>query len=293
MPKISQPTLALMIMLFRGLSRRPDDVTAPLVRDMDMEMMEWDVMPHDVRRQFAREGWDFQQTLSELHAGRLRDTYASEVPEFDTEDGRSRLLETMAEYLCRKIDLLKWDVRGIKTAKEELLRRLEIDGYEYRGGRLLHRDTAPVNLSEEADLLTELIKESSLPHELEILHHYQKGDELYAASQDEPSLGEWRKFFEAILRDVADTTAPYRSDVTKNTGTMKDVLDYLTALGFFDKDERNGSYGAAYGFFSAGTKPGILPREHAKAGMVLALTFGQLLLKKYLNWKKNGYRFSH
>lgn len=56
MPKISQPTLALMIMLFRGLTRRPDDVTAPLVRDLDMEMMEWDVMPHDVRRQFAREG---------------------------------------------------------------------------------------------------------------------------------------------------------------------------------------------------------------------------------------------
>lgn len=112
MPKISQPTLALMIMLFRGLTRRPDDVTAPLVRDLDMEMMEWDVMPHDIRRQFGGEGWDFQQTLSELHAGRLRDAYALEVPEFDTEDGRSRLLEKMAEYLCRKIDLIKWDVRG-------------------------------------------------------------------------------------------------------------------------------------------------------------------------------------
>jgi hypothetical protein len=256
-----------------------------------MEMMEWDVMPHDVRRQFAREGWDFRQTLSELHAGRLRDGYAFEVPEFDTEDGRSRLLEKLAEYLCRRIGLLSWDVRGIKTAREELLRRLEMDGYEYRNDRLLDRDTAPVNLSEEADLLTELIKESSLPHEKEILYHYTKADELYVASQDEPSLAEWRKFFEAILRDIADTTAPQRSDVTKSTGTMKDVLDCLTAVGFLDKDERNGAYGATYGFFSAGTKPGILPRDHAKAGMFLALTFGQLLLKKYLNWKKNGYHF--
>lgn len=280
-----------MIRLLRGLTRRPDDVTAPLVRDMDMEMMEWDVMPYEVRRQFAREGWDFQETLPKLQAGRLRDTFAVAVPEFDTEDGQSHFLEKLAEYLCRKIDLLKWDVRGIKSAKEELVRRLEIDGYEYRGDRLLHRDTAPVNLSEEADLVTELIKESSLPHEKEVLYHYTKADELYVASQDEPSLAEWRKFFEAILRDIAETTAPHRSDVTKSTGTMKDVLDYLTAVGFLDKDERNGAYGATYGFFSAGTKPGILPRDHAKAGMFLALTFGQLLLKKYLNWKKNAYRF--
>jgi hypothetical protein len=171
------------------------------------------------------------------------------------------------------------------------VRRLEIDGYEYRHNRLLPRDEAPVKLSEETDALTELIKESSLPHEREILHHYRKADELYATSQDEPSLAEWRKFFEAILRDIAETTAPHRPDITKSTGTMRNVLDYLADVGFLDKDERTGAYGATYGFFSAGTKPGILPRDHAKAAMFLALTFGHLLLRKYLTWKKGGFGF--
>ena len=93
-----------------------------------------------------------------------------------------------------------------------------------------------------------------------------------------------------LLRDIAETGAANRTDVKRNTGTMKDVFDFLEALGFFDKEERL-MYGSSYGLLSASTKPGLLPKDLAHGAMVVTLTNGQLLLTKYSAWKQNGYRF--
>jgi hypothetical protein len=254
---------------------------------MELDLLEVGI-DYEVVQAFAFNGFDFQKNLPKLHAGKLwkHDLYEVELPEYAREEQRFRTLENLAEYL-----LVKAAEFRLQGETQTLVRRLEIDGYEFRNGKLIPRDTTPVDVNAEGDALTQLIKQCALPNEQIVLYHYGKADEVYAAGHDESTLGEWRKFLEAILRDIAESTVPHRSDVKKNTGTMKDVLDYLLDVGFFDKDERTGSYGAIYGFFSAGTKPGIVPRDNAKAARILALTFSQLLLKKYAVWKEIGYRF--
>ena len=281
------PTVASMVRLFQELTVKPEFSSHPLIRNIELELLEFDI-DYDVVQRFAFNGFNFQKNLPQPHAGKLweHDMYAEEVPEYAGEEQRFRTLEKLAEYLLATAPKF-----GLTAETTKLVRRLEIDGYEYRNGNLIPRDTNPVDVNEEADALTQLIKQCALPSEQIVLYHYGKADEVYTAGHDESALGEWRKFVEAILRDIAESTAPHRPDTRKSTGTMKDVLDYLLDVGFFDKDERTGSYGAVYGFFSAGTKPGIVPRDDAKAARILALTFGQLLLKKYAAWKENGFRF--
>jgi hypothetical protein len=123
-----------------------------------------------------------------------------------------------------------------------------------------------------------------------ILHHYAAGEELYLASRWEPAIGEWRKFIEAVLRGTAEASSAHRTDIAKSVGTMKDVLDYLAALGFFDSEERL-AHGNVYGLLSSGTKPGILPSTLARTAMIQAVTDANLLLEKYITWRKNGYHF--
>lgn len=286
MPKISMPTIASMIRLFQRLTLKPEFESRPWIKNIELDLLEFDI-DYEVVRAFAFNGFNFQTNLPKLHAGKLwkHDLHEFELPEYAREEQRFRTLEKLAEYLLATAPQF-----GLTRDVQTLVRRVEIDGYEVRNGKLIPRDTTPVDVNAEADALKQLIKQCVLPSEQIVLYHYGKADEVYTDGHDESTLGEWRKFLET-LRDIAESTVPHRPDVKKNTGTMKDVLDYLLDVGFFDKDERTGSYGAVYGFFSAGTKPGIVPRDGAKAARILALTFGPLLLKKYATWKANGYRF--
>lgn len=70
---------------------------------------------------------------------------------------------------------------------------------------------------------------------------------------------------------------------------MKDVLDYLQEVGFFDVDERT-SVGATWGFLSSGSHPGIAPEHKAHLAMILALSFGRVLASKFLDWRKCQFR---
>jgi hypothetical protein len=70
---------------------------------------------------------------------------------------------------------------------------------------------------------------------------------------------------------------------------MANRLQYLQDVGFFTSDEKT-AFGAAWGFLSAGSHPGIPSRDEARIGLILSLEFGQLLLLKFANWAANGFR---
>lgn len=70
---------------------------------------------------------------------------------------------------------------------------------------------------------------------------------------------------------------------------MPNRLDYLQTVGFFTTDER-AAFGAAWGFLSAGSHPGIPSRDEARIGLILSLEFAQVLLLKSVKWQANGCR---
>ncbi len=295
-PYISQSTVAQMVRVFNVLTLKPSRDTAPIVRNIELELYEAG-LPHDLLEEFARYGWKFQTILPRLHAGTLgletasdmAEAYVDEVPYWRSLEAIQSILGRLATYLCRRIAGLPAHLPEYIAQGTVLLRRLEVDGYTFKGGKLIAIDLLPANVAVEVDAFTQSLRESSLPNRDLIERHYRTGEELYTSSQWEPAIGEWRKFYERILRDIADETAQQQTDVTKNTGTMKDVLDYLRDVGFFDSEERL-AYGNTYGLLSSGTKPGVLPAGLARIAMVQAVTGATLLLNKYGDWQKHGFR---
>lgn len=50
------------------------------------------------------------------------------------------------------------------------------------------------------------------------------------------------------------------------------------------------AYRSGWGTLSAGSHPVVPEKEQARIGLILAFELVQLLILKYENWKKNGYR---
>lgn len=147
----------------------------------------------------------------------------------------------------------------------------------------------PVSAQAEEDRLTSIVKNSGLPKSTIILRHIEDAHSLYAEGKDHPSLNESRNLIQSLIDGISTETNTHGKHSIGLPGSMKDRIEYLTKVGFFNADEE-ASFKSGWGSLSAGSHPGVPERELARIGLVLALEFGQLLLMKFTNWKANAYR---
>jgi hypothetical protein len=302
MSDLSQRTVGVMIRILQRLCTPPDDDSLPIIEKDDLYLelyqMDFDRKFLDTCKGFY--GWNFNALLPQLHDGQfylvqssfctmaLRPARQSANP--DKEEiriGRAALLK-LAEYVLNTIEGLPDRLGDLKEAGDYFLRNLEMDGYAFVGQKLIPSESAVVNQPDEVSLLRKLINEAGFSNETTIVHHYTSGEQLYADGKWDSCIGEWRKFYEQLLRDIAELSAQNRTDVKTKLGPMADVLEYLTELGFLDKDERT-AVGAAWGFLSSGSHPGIALPQKAHAAMIHALSFGQILVIKFLDWRRNNF----
>jgi hypothetical protein len=278
-----------MVKLFGFLLTPRDRRSLPIVSQsgLNLELYEFGLtreflgrVQHDYHGNFAR-------LLMELYDGTFfAEGYAPSRE--DADQGRIVVL-ALAEYLCSRPDALPPHMPEAKLAREELVARLALDGISLVGKRLIPSESATVDQPREVTLLQEVVKQSALPHEKVILEHYQQGEELFAGQKWGPAISQWRNFFEALLRDIAEITVQNRPEPKKGVGPMKNLFNYLKDVGFFDEDER-GIMGAVYGFLCQGSHPGIPQAHEARYAMVLSLTFGQILATKYVAWRQHSFR---
>ena len=173
----------------------------------------------------------------------------------------------------------------------EMVRRsLELDGFRVNTEKL---DLVPaesvVSEQEEEDRVAFLVGQSGLPSQAVILKHIGDAHELFVQGKDHPSIGESRNFIQALIDDIGATTNASGGHSAGYPSAMANRLKYLEDVGFFTPDEKT-AFGAAWGFLSAGSHPGIPSRDEARIGLILSLEFGQLLLLKFANWRANGFR---
>lgn len=195
--------------------------------------------------------WDFDRIFPKLHDGsffislprgrswpaiRDRLEYLSDSARQTEaiEKGRTLLLR-FAEYLFDKSHSLP-DYDGWHVELEQLLNSLELDGFRLHQGKLIPADTAIFDQPKQVSLLVEQIKTAKLSSEQTLLHHFSNGERAYLDGKYDTAVGEWRKFFERLLRDIAEDTGVYRQDLKKDATklTMKvyscisKKLDFLT-----------------------------------------------------------------
>ena len=104
-----------------------------------------------------------------------------------------------------------------------------------------------------------------------------------------PSLNESRNVLQCLVDNISSDTEKSGDHSTKLPGGTANRIGYLREVGFLTLDEE-AALKSAWGPLSAGSHPGVPERDEARLGLILALEFGQLLLLKFGNWKKGGFK---
>lgn len=173
---------------------------------------------------------------------------------------------------------------------EAVRRSLELEGFRVNAGNLtVEPATSMVNEQEEENRLVTLIKQSRLQNEVVILKHLGDAHELFVQGKDHPSIGESRDLIQALIDDTSGATHAHGGHSAGYPGGTANRLQYLQDVGFFTPDEK-AAFGAAWGFLSAGSHPGIPSRDEARIGLILSLEFAQVLLLKFTKWAASGFR---
>ncbi len=311
MAELSQRSVAQMIRTFDKLGcydETPFSETFALVTATDLKR---DLYARNFDQRFLercapQNVWNFDKIFTSLYDGsffnppqagrswpakRARLEYLSDSSRQaeQVEKGRSLLLK-FAEYLFDK-KLTLSDGENWYADLEHLLNSLELDGFRLHQGKLIPADTAIFDQPKQISFLLEQIKTVKLGSEQVLLHHFSNGEQAHLQGKFDTAVGEWRKFFERLLKDIAEDTGRNRIDLKKDATklTMKDLFLYLEEVGFLDSDEKL-AFSSSWGFLSSGAHPGIGNKDQAYLAMVLSLSFGHVALSKFGAWKTHGYK---
>jgi hypothetical protein len=312
MAGLSQRSVAQMIRTFEKLGCY-DDTTytgthTPSVSATDLrrDLYERNFDQQFLKRCAPQNIWDFDRIFPTLYDGsffsppregrslqatrdRLEYESGSERQAEQIENGRKLLLD-FAEYLFDKSRTLQ-DYNGWHSDLDQLLKNLELDGFRLHQGKLIPADTAIFDQPRQVSLLIHQIETAQLSSEKTLLHHFAKGEREYLERKFDTAVGEWRKFFERLLRDIAEDTGRNRPDLKKDATslTMKDLFPYLDEAGFLDSDEKL-AFSSSWAFLCSGAHPGIGNEDQAYLAMILSLSFGHIALSKFAVWKTQAYK---
>ena len=194
--------------------------------------------------------------------------------------------KVLGEYFIQKLAAFACTL----ASSDSLMRSIQLDGFDLDTAKLkLIPLEGPVSVQQEADRLSSLVNNCGIPNPDVVLRHIQDAQLLYADGKDHPSLGESRNVIQSLIDGISAETAAHGKHTTKLPGGTSNRIDYLAQVGFLTNNEK-AAFNSAWGTLSAGSHPGVPEREQARIGLTLGLEFGQLLMLKLANWKRNGYR---
>lgn len=236
----------------------------------------------------ARDTYESQGTrklkdfIMKLHTGET--VYAATVDWDWTQ--REKLGQRYLHDLAEDI-LTYWKSRASTSASKKasevavLQRQLEVEGYEFRDGRLLEPETEVLDVAEETGVLRDLHKELGLANQDTAFHHLGLTEEHYVAGRWDDSISNSRKFLEAVLQEVVATHSLrvlHRTVAADTYSRPARVRDYLERENLLEAREKQ-AVAAVYGLLSnTGSHPFMAQQEQARLLRHLALTLAQFAM---------------
>jgi hypothetical protein len=168
-----------------------------------------------------------------------------------------------------------------KAMIEDLLSNLELDGYIFRENHLLKPESDVLEIEEEEGILTTLYKSLNLENFETTFHHLKLSEEHYLAGRWDDTISNSRKFFESVLREVANIHSQ-KSRGTKLSLSIYDsprnVRDYLKNEGLLEEKEKE-AISKIYGILSnTGGHPYMAKNDQARLLRQTALIFSQFIM---------------
>ena len=187
-------------------------------------------------------------------------------------------------YLAEQPSMHEWTRKKHDQHYDTLVRRLELDGYVFRDGDLVEVEVDVIDVEAERGLLEQLHVALGLADRAQTFEFLTLAEDHYVAGRWSDCIGNSRKFFEAILQQVASKYAEYAVTVRgTNLGPQMlqrpaQVRQYLETEGLLEKKERAALDGI-YGLLShTGAHPYMAEKDQARLLRQVALTITQFVM---------------
>jgi hypothetical protein len=170
-----------------------------------------------------------------------------------------------------------------KSANEDLVRSLELDGYVYRGNVLLAPESDVIDTKEEAGVLQALYARLGLAEKETAFHHLALSEQHYRDKKWDDCISNSRKFLECTLAAIATKHAAMKPGSSRVSDWTKPYVtrDYLEAERLLETKEKE-ALAKVYGLLSAtGAHPYMAQHDQARLLRHLALTFSQFVMLRY------------
>jgi hypothetical protein len=205
-------------------------------------------------------------------------------------------LHDLAQGILNNWDSFKPSTRQNKHVDNkflhvELLLHLDLDGYEYKNGRLLAPEYDVLDVEEETGVLQSLYTQLALPNKEQNFQFLKRSEEHYIAGRWDDSIHSSRKFLEGTVREVAAAHCLRVNKYELAEGTYNRavrVRDYLESEGLLDRKEKE-ALSSVYGLLSnVGSHPNMAYNDQARLLRHLALTFSQFVMLRLQGSLKNS-----
>ncbi len=168
-----------------------------------------------------------------------------------------------------------------ETKDEELIRSLELDGFQLKNGKLIYTEVEILDTNKETGILEELYGSLGLNNKETALHHLNLSVEHYINGKWDDSISNSRKFMECCLREIASLHSLKKHNMelpNRNYESPRDVRDYLERENLLETKEKNAT-AAIYGLLSnTGSHPYIADSDQARLLRHLSLTLSQFVM---------------
>ncbi|MFA5148709.1 MAG: hypothetical protein WC491_06255 [Candidatus Omnitrophota bacterium] len=226
---------------------------------------------------------DLKEWLLRIHTG---ESFVSATTNWPW-DKRQALGQVYLKNLARDFILYyqennnQWTIKKYKGINEELIRRIEMDGYVFRDRELFQTEMDVLDVEMEKGLLEKLHTSLNLTNQKQTFEFLKLTEDHYIAGRWSDSISNARKFFEVILQQVACKHSISVKNTSFGEGEMQKPLivrDYLEREGLLEKKERE-AVDKIYALLShTGSHPYMAEKDQARLLRQICLTMTQFIM---------------
>ncbi|MCB4791938.1 MAG: hypothetical protein LHV68_08630 [Elusimicrobia bacterium] len=219
-----------------------------------------------------------QEFLMQIHTG---ESFAQNTLNWSWEQ-RKTLGQSYLKNLSRDISIWYRKTTGYEHDKltelhDEMIRCLEMDGYVFKDDELYQEETDILDSEAEKGLLEKLHSSLSLPDIKQTFEFLKIAEDHYVAGLWSDCISNARKFFEAILEQVA---SKYAASFGESISFKRpvEVREYLEKKGLVEKKEKE-TIDKIYGLLShTGSHPYMAEKDQARLLRQLCLVMIQFVM---------------
>jgi hypothetical protein len=224
-----------------------------------------------------------KEWLMQIHTG---ESFINATPNWPWEKrqalGQSYLKNLARDFIVwYRSQTDHWIIEQYKESHDEMLHRLEIDGYVFRDNDLYKPEGEVLDVEAETGLLENLYKNLTLADRQQTFEFLKLTEEHYVGGRWSDSISNARKFFEAVLKQVAAKHAARVKGTTLSAATLDrpiDVRKYLESEALLERKERE-AVDKIYGLLShTGSHPYMAEKDQARLLRQLCLTITQFIM---------------